>query len=50
MYGPELLPALIKCWAVLRAPAGKLLSPMLPSLFHCYVPDRSGAARMTAPT
>src|SRR4051812_24838132 len=32
VYGPELLPALIKCWAVLRAPAGKLLAPMLPAL------------------
>jgi hypothetical protein len=32
VYGPELLPALIKCWAVLRAPAGKLLAPMLPVL------------------
>jgi hypothetical protein len=26
------LPALIKCWSVLRAPAGKLLAPMLPVL------------------
>jgi hypothetical protein len=32
VYGPELLPALIKCWSVLRAPAGKLLAPMLPVL------------------
>ncbi|GAC1478363.1 MAG: DDE-type integrase/transposase/recombinase [Pseudarthrobacter sp.] len=32
VYGPELLPALITCWAVLRAPAGKLLAPMLPTL------------------
>lgn len=32
VYGPELLPALIRCWAVLRAPAGKLLAPMLPVL------------------
>lgn len=31
-YGPELLPALITCWATLRAPAGKLLAPMLPVL------------------
>jgi len=31
-YGPELTPALILCWAVLRAPAGKLLAPMLPVL------------------
>lgn len=30
----ELLPALIKCWAVLRAPAGKPLAPMLPVLVH----------------
>jgi hypothetical protein len=28
-YGPELLPALITCWATLRAPAGKLLAPMM---------------------
>ncbi|WP_342384382.1 integrase catalytic domain-containing protein [Agrococcus sp. KRD186] len=31
-YGPELQPALVRCWAVLRAPAGKLLAPMLPVL------------------
>ena len=32
VYGPDLLPPLIKCWAVLRAPAGRLLAPMLPVL------------------
>ena len=32
VYGPDLLPSLIKCWAVLRAPAGRLLAPMLPVL------------------
>ncbi|WP_364748781.1 transposase family protein [Arthrobacter sp. LAR12-1-1.1] len=32
VYGPDLLPALIRCWAVLRAPAGRLLAPMLPVL------------------
>ncbi|MET3932991.1 hypothetical protein [Arthrobacter sp. OAP107] len=32
VYGPDLLPALIKCWAVLRTPAGRLVSPMLPVL------------------
>ncbi|MDJ0358142.1 hypothetical protein [Paenarthrobacter sp. PH39-S1] len=31
-YGPDLLPPLVKCWAALRAPAGKLLAPMLPVL------------------
>lgn len=31
-YGPELMPGLIICWATLRAPAGKLLAPMLPVL------------------
>ncbi|MGC5225481.1 hypothetical protein ACPW96_23190 [Micromonospora sp. DT81.3] len=31
-YGPELMPALIICWATLRAPAGKLLAAMLPVL------------------
>jgi len=31
-YGEDLLPALVRCWAVLRAPAGKLLAPMLPTL------------------
>lgn len=31
-YGPGLMPALITCWATLRAPAGKLLAPMLPLL------------------
>lgn len=32
VYGPELMPALVTCWATLRAPAGKLLAPMLPVL------------------
>ena len=32
VYGPDLQPALVTCWAVLRAPAGKLLAPMLPTL------------------
>ncbi|XAS69587.1 hypothetical protein V3C33_10250 [Micrococcaceae bacterium Sec5.7] len=32
VYGPDPLPALIRCWAVLRAPAGRLLAPMLPVL------------------
>lgn len=32
VYGPDLLPPLIMCWAVLRAPAGRLLAPMLPVL------------------
>jgi hypothetical protein len=32
VYGPDLLPPLIKCWAVLRAPAGKLLAASMPFL------------------
>ena len=28
-YGPRVITALVKCWAVLRAPAGKRLAPML---------------------
>jgi hypothetical protein len=28
-YGPRIIGALITCWAVLRAPAGKRLAPML---------------------
>ncbi|UUL77450.1 transposase family protein [Pseudarthrobacter sp. Fe7] len=32
VYGSDLLDPLIRCWAVLRAPAGKLLAPMLPVL------------------
>ena len=32
VYGPDVLPPLIKCWAVLLAPAGRLLAPMLPVL------------------
>jgi len=31
-YGPRVIAALIMCWAVLRAPAGKRLAPMLPVL------------------
>lgn len=32
LYGPRVIAALETCWAVLRAPAGKRLAPMLPSL------------------
>jgi transposase InsO family protein len=32
VYGPRVIAALTKCWAVLRAPAGKRLAPMLPTL------------------
>lgn len=32
VYGPDLLVPLITCWAVLRAPTGRLLAPMLPVL------------------
>lgn len=32
LYGPDLVPALVLCWSVLRAPAGKLLAPMMPTL------------------
>ena len=28
-YGPRIIAALVICWAVLRAPAGKRLAPML---------------------
>jgi len=31
-YGPGIIAALVMCWAVLRAPAGKRLAPMLPVL------------------
>ena len=31
-YGPAVTRALVKCWAVLRAPAGKRLTPMLGAL------------------
>ncbi|MBX3078180.1 MAG: transposase family protein [Cryobacterium sp.] len=31
-YGPTVTAALVTCWAVLRAPAGKRLAPMLPTL------------------
>lgn len=31
-YGPRIMVALVKCWAVLRAPAGKRLAPMLATL------------------
>jgi hypothetical protein len=32
VYGADLQDGLVLCWAVLRAPAGKLLAPMLPVL------------------
>ncbi|MDN5895199.1 MAG: hypothetical protein L0H93_14395 [Nocardioides sp.] len=31
-YGPRVIAGLVKCWAVLRAPAGKRLAPFLPVL------------------
>jgi hypothetical protein len=31
VYGPRVIEALVVCWAVLRAPAGKRLAPMLPA-------------------
>ncbi|MDV8148661.1 transposase family protein [Arthrobacter sp. B10-11] len=40
VYGPDLLPALIRCWAVLRAPAGKLLAPILPVLLPLLRTER----------
>jgi hypothetical protein len=38
VYGAELMPALVKCWAVLRAPAGRVLAPNA---------ARPGAAKVT---
>ena len=32
LHGPKVIEALVVCWAVLRAPAGKRLAPMLPVL------------------
>src|SRR5699024_448872 len=31
-YGEELLPALVRCWVLLRAPAGKIMAPFMPVL------------------
>lgn len=39
-YGDDLLPALVTCWAVLRAPAGKLLAPMLPTMITLLRRDK----------
>jgi len=32
VYGDELPPALVRCWVLLRAPAGKILTPFMPVL------------------
>ena len=32
LYRPDLVPPLVLCWSALRAPAGKLLAPMMSSL------------------
>ena len=32
VYGDDLLPALGRCWVLLRAPAGKILAPFMPVL------------------
>lgn len=39
-YGPRVIAALITCWAVLRAPAGKRLAPMLPVVVPMLRRDR----------
>jgi len=39
-YGPAMTPALVQCWKVLRAPAGKRLAPMLPVLVPLLRRDR----------
>ena len=59
VYGADLQPGLVLCWAVLRAPAGKLLAAQMPELVpllrHEGVLDVSDAqavllARMSAAT
>jgi hypothetical protein len=42
--GPRIVVALITCWAVLRAPAGKRLAPMLQVLVQLL---RAATARST---
>lgn len=32
VYGDDLLPALTRCWVLLRAPAGKIMAPFMPVL------------------
>lgn len=32
VYGDDLLPGLIRCWVLLRAPAGKIMAPFMPVL------------------
>src|SRR5699024_3687024 len=29
VYGEDLLPALVRCWVLLRAPAGKIMAPFI---------------------
>lgn len=31
-YGDDLLPVLIRCWVLLRAPVGKIIAPFAPVL------------------
>lgn len=31
-YGDDLLPVLIRCWVLLRAPVGKIMAPFMPVL------------------
>ena len=44
-YGSRIIAALITCWAVLRAPAGKRLAPMLPVIVPML--RRDGELRLT---
>lgn len=46
VYGPRVVEALVVCWAVLRAPAGKRLAPMLPLLVPLLRRDGELAGRM----
>jgi hypothetical protein len=45
-YGPEVIAALRLCWAVLGAPTGKRLAPVLPDL----VPGCAGSANWWSAT
>ncbi|WP_111721584.1 DDE-type integrase/transposase/recombinase [Homoserinimonas sp. OAct 916] len=46
-YGPRVTVALVKCWAVLRAPSGKRLAPMLAVLVPLL--RRDGELELTDP-
>ncbi|WP_146617528.1 hypothetical protein [Arthrobacter globiformis] len=49
VYGPRVIEALVVCWAVLRAPAGKRFAPRLPMLVPLLRRDGNWTGMLSVP-